>query len=180
MNATELFHKDGKPAGLFYCEKCRMMAQNRETAEQCCQNYKCSVCGRDTGERHWLICEECRRADDARKEREHFEKAEKLHSCDGPVWHGDEFYQDLETMLDMLDGDPLPKYVWASNENHFVHACVEDITGCMEGDAYEDWDPETLNGLDELKVALDKFNEANKEVVSYTPDYTKAVMVEKG
>ena len=178
MNATELFLKTGKPAGIFFCEKCRLVAATQERAGQCCQNYKCSKCGKDTGSRSWLICDACRDAESAAKERDRFEKAEKLTKWDGWVCNGDDFYESIEDMLDVLD--EAPEYVWACKADHFVRAEVSDIIDRMDDDAYEDWYPETLNGLEELKAALNKFNEANKDVCSYTPDYTKAVLINAG
>ena len=101
---------------------------------------------------------------------------------DGWIFDGNDFYESVEDMLDMLDGDgrESPEYVWSCKPDYFVKADVGDITEQMADRAYEDWDPETLNGLDELKVALDRFNEANKHVCSYSPDYSKAIILTKG
>ncbi len=35
MNATELFHQDGKTANVFYCGKCRIVKRSKEEAETC-------------------------------------------------------------------------------------------------------------------------------------------------
>ena len=49
----------------------------------------------------------------------------------------------------------------------------------MEGEAYEDFDFNDLNGLTELKAALDAFNAANEDKISYSPDYKRAVILTK-
>lgn len=186
MNATELHLKDGKSAGIFFCAKCRHVAGSQHLAEQCCNNYLCSKCGKDVGSRMWLVCEPCRDAADLEKERERFEKSEKLTEWNGWVYlegTGREGFS--ESLSDFYDnwaddhdeGGELPKYVWACKANHFVRADVSDITERMCDDAYEDFEPDTLNGLDELKAALDKFNEVNAAVCSYQPDYSKAILL---
>jgi hypothetical protein len=186
MNATELFHKDGKSANVFYCGKCRNVAASQSTAEQCCNNYICTRCGNDTGSRCWIVCDECRSKEDAEKERARFEKSEKLTTWDGWVFcegtGNDGFSESLSDFYDNWsdehdEGGTLPEYVWACTENYFVNASLDDITERLAGDAYEDWDPDTLKGLDELRSALQKFNEANADVCSYHPDYTKAILI---
>lgn len=178
MTAIELFLASGKPAGVWFCEKCRTVAPSKLIADRCCNNYQCSTCGKDTGSRSWLVCEPCRIAAEESKERERFEKAEKLTVWDGWVFHGDEFYESVEAMLELLDEMPHPEYVWAAKEIHFVQADLDDILDRMTDDAYEDFDPETLDGLDELNAALEKFNEVNAKVCSYAPDYAKAVLIQ--
>lgn len=39
MNATELFHSDGKTAGVWYCAECRVVHKDQPGAEQCCKPY---------------------------------------------------------------------------------------------------------------------------------------------
>ena len=48
-----------------------------------------------------------------------------------------------------------------------------------EDEAYEDFDCDEILGVDELKAAIEAFNLANKHHVSYVPDYTKAVIIDK-
>jgi len=186
MNATELYLKDGKPTHIFYCEKCRYISSSQELAEQCCKNYQCSQCGKDTGQRAWTICDDCRAANSAEKERERFEKAEKLSDWDGWVYlegtGNDGYHQSLSDFYDNWaddhdEGGTLPEYVWSCRPNHFVRADVSDITERMDDEAYEDFDPETLNGLPELKAAIETFNAANASVCSYEPDYSKAILI---
>ena len=181
LNAVELFHQDGRPANVFYCGKCRTVSTGRNHAEQCCQNYLCTKCGGETGGRAWLVCEPCRRAQDEAREAQRFEQAEKVTEWSGPVYVNDHYYRNLEEYFDYANEEGWDaRYVWTCDEVHFVKACISDITGNMEGEAYEDWDPETLNGLEDLKAALDKFNEANVGQVSWTPNYNRALLLPTG
>ena len=182
MNATELFLKDGRTAGIFFCERCRCVAPTEHLAGQCCQNYQCQTCGQDTGTRHYTVCEPCRRKEEAAKEAERYAKAEKLTQWDGWVFaegFGDEYFSDTETLLDHCDGEDVtpPPYAWACSENHFVCADVSDITDRMDDDAYEDFDSNSLLGLPELRLALERFNEENKDAVAFSPDYSKAIVL---
>jgi hypothetical protein len=185
MNATELYLKDGRTAGIFFCGQCRIVASSRTFAEDCCQNYKCESCGKDTGGRSYTKCATCINAERKAKEAERFAKAEKLTKWDGWVFCeglgvGNGFFESIEDMISDIgeDGDEsLPEYVWACEANHFVCADVSDITERIADNAYEDFDVDDLGGLDELSAAIDKFNEVNKDVVSYEPDYTKAVLL---
>lgn len=184
MNPQTLFLLNGKPSGIFFCEKCRSVRLSEELAEQCCQNYKCRVCGKDTGSRSWLICDACRHKEDQEKEQARFLKAEKLNTYDGPVYceglgtNGD-FSPSLSEFIDHCDdeGIPLPGYVWACTENRFVNAKIGDILCRITDDAYEDFEPECLHGIGELKFALEAFNEANKYQIAWEPDFTRAVLI---
>jgi hypothetical protein len=87
----------------------------------------------------------------------------------------EDFWENWENDAD--ESAEKPKYVWACQENHFAVADVSDITERIADNGYEDFDSETLDGLDELKAAIEKFNEANKDVVSYEPDYGIAILL---
>lgn len=177
MNAAELFFHDGKSADVWYCGTCRNVHKTQQSAEACCRNYLCSVCGCDTGKRHYTACAKCMRDDVDRRERDRFDKAEKLTEWTGAVYDDGEYYPDLDTFLDGT-GEP-PEYVWACTESPLVHADVADITGRIYDEAYEGFSLDDLNGEAELVAALDAFNAANAGLKLWEPDYTKAVLIPK-
>lgn len=129
-----------------------------------------------------------RKVDD-KKEAERFDSAEKIHQekyegwifCDGVGSQGfsesvQDFWENWENRGTEC-GDEPPKYAWACTENHFVQADISDLTGAMEGNAYEDFDFNDLNGLPEIEAALKAFNEANVDKITYEPDYKRAVIL---
>ncbi len=186
MNATELFHKDGRSAGVHYCAKCLITHRTHEVAEQCCAPYKCSTCGVECGG-SWLKCDACRNKEDQDREAQRFANAEKVSFADyaGPVFlegTGNEgFHAEAEDLLDDLDDEEQerPAYAWACNSFPIVNITPSDIIDSLEGEAYDDWDPECLEGLDDLKIALDKFNEANAKQERWEVDYKRAVLLPK-
>ena len=157
-------------------------------AERCCLNAVCA-CGKDTGEKYLTRCRECRDKFEAAKEAERFEKAVKLTEWDGWVFcegcgYQDGFFPSLSDFDDWLEdieeeGLAPIKYVWACKPIHFVHASLDNVVDSVIDQAYEDFDTDDLSGLDELKAAIQKFNEANKDCVSYEPDYSKVILLEK-
>lgn len=188
MNALELFHKDGGSAGVFYCGECRCVKRTQDEAEQCCKPYTCSKCGVVT-EKYWTICNGCRSKKRQEEERARFEAAEKIDAdayegwlyCDGIAGSNEGFFEDLETLIDLCcDAEVKPEYAWACNPQHFAVLDIDDILQRIEedGDAYEDFDARDMNGIPELEKALVAFNEANIGVVSYSPDYKRAVLLD--
>jgi hypothetical protein len=153
MNATELFLKDGKPTGIFFCEKCRQIACTHDSAERCCKNYLCTKCGVDTGQRSWTAW----------------------------VEDGSDYYPSVGAYLESRDsgsgnGD-VPEYVWACKAIQIVKVDSDHLMQEIEEHGYEDFDSSTLDGLAEFETACKAFEKANADVVSYEPDYTRAVLL---
>lgn len=191
MNAKELFHQDGKSAGVFYCGECRNVAKSQELAEECCAPYKCQYCGCDVPRKNFrTACPDCIASNDEKKERERFESAEKLTEWDGPVFcesasYNEGFFPSLAELYDYFgceanfdeDGsEALPPYAWACNVIQFVSYDVGSIKESLEG--YEDWEGDT-DGDNELQAALDAWAERNAKVVRWEPDYKRAVLLDQ-
>lgn len=157
------------------------MTNTSETlAEQCCRPYKCSVCGVEV-DRYHTMCRACQDARCAEKEREWFDKAEKLTSWPGPVFvpQTDRYHASVEEYLDYADEEQIAAggYLWACES---TPVCTLDIGRIIEDatqEAYEDFNPDDLDGQTELKTALDAFNDLNKGRVMWEPDYTKAILL---
>ena len=186
MNATELFHQDGKSAGVFYCSECRNVAKNSDDADKCCKPTLCQHCGKPSGHRFWTCCDACSKLKSIQAEQDRFDKAKKLTEWDGWVFSEglgfrEGFFESLSDLLDQLEDDEVPKYVWACDPDHFAFARVDDvIRPILENEsAYEGFDSDDLSGIEELKAAIEKFNEANKHIVSYIPNFKMAVLINK-
>lgn len=125
-----------------------------------------------------------------RRDQKRFEEATKIPASEwaGAVFHGDEFYHtvgDFYDMFDYYDHEDLesyPKYLWAAQTPKRVipRLNVGDVVEHYLTDrGWEDMDTDDLNGVAELQAALDAFVEANKTIVSYDIDNTKAILLTK-
>lgn len=186
MEAQELHLGNGKSTGIFFCGKCRHVASSKESAEECCAPPKCKTCGEVSENRH-LECRKCTEARFEREERERFEKAEKVDGSKYAGWvyadnlsnHNNGYFESIEEIFDLYAEDEWPEYVWCCDEVQFVCASFDDaIEGCFDR-APEDWDSDELEGVDELKAAIEKFNAANAKLKSYHPDYSRAIVLKK-
>jgi len=178
MNAIELYHADGKPCGIYHCEKCRIVHREKQLADECCLPRICE-CGAECPQ-YYTVCDDCRRKKDIARERARFDAAEKLTAWSGPVCepHGDRYARNIDELLDLLDEDETPEYVWTCSERPVCHLDYDSIIEGATSDAYEDFDPGSLDGEAELMKALEVFNAANKENVVWEPDYKKALVLE--
>jgi hypothetical protein len=185
MNGQELFKADGKATGVYYCEKCRVCHRNKTNADDCCTLRKCA-CGAPVKGQGYIKCHECQERDIIRAEAERFDKAEKLTTWDGPVWADgcgsrDGFFPDMDEFYDWTQcrepGEEVPPYVWACDKKPVVSLDIDHILENATQEAYEDFCYADLTGIKELESAMEKFCEINKDVVTWIPNYKKAVLV---
>lgn len=119
-----------------------------------------------------------------RIEESRFNKAEKInhHFYNEYVYDGesDKFYASLEEYLDdchWYDATP-SAYLFATtsepinriNSEYFIESIYENFS-----DEYEP----SINGLDELQIAIDKFYEVNSHITVLLPDYGRVVLIDK-
>lgn len=186
----ELFLRDGRPAGVWYCSECRVVYAVEALAQRCHGKASCESCGESLGERvpyYKTKCDTCDRAEWIAKQKaaesERFASAEKLQVFDGAVFLegvGSEFFESLDDLVEYLeDDDPevWPGYCWACADNGAPAATTEDITERLTSEMWEDADENDLNGMPELIAAVDAFNLANQSIHVWHPDYTKAVLI---
>ena len=185
--AIELFHADSKPAGVWYCSQCRNVYGTEEAAQGCHGALLCA-CG-EPRDRSYPNCQECRNKEWAAtlkaKEAARFEAAAKVpeseykdaqvfDECSGDYFNSfDELREHYEA-----DGDPLPAYAWACRDIGVREADIGMIIEPILDEMWEDADVDDLYGVDELDAAVSAFNEANKGVHVWEPDYTRAIILE--
>lgn len=181
MNAVELYLADGRTSGAFYCGKCRIIHREKQLADECCQARIC-VCGAEC-ERYYTKCPKCVQGEREFREHARFEKAEKLTETEwnGPVVmpDSDQYFASVSDMLDEVDSDDLPEYVWTCTERPVCELEIGRIIENATDDAYEDFESDSLLGQKELKTALDAFNEANKGNVVWEADHKLVVILHK-
>lgn len=190
MNAKELYHADGTATGIFYCAQCRIVARSQHLAEECCKARVCPSCGGEVEPKSFYNkCDPCIRREREDRELEKLHKAEKVTQWDGWVYRdgfgsmaggGEGFAEDIASMLEWCDeeGCEYPDYVWTCAAIPFAQVSINDILERIVENGYEDFNCDDLEGVKALEAAIEIFNEANKAVVKYEPDYTRAVIVE--
>ncbi len=197
MNPVELQLPDGKPSGVWMCQTCRHLHNDHiysggegcglMMATRCCEPVICEYCKLpvDVSEKPWTAHRECRDFESAHREAERLEKAEKVTDYDGWLYleGPEEFFRDMDAVLDHLecddDGEPRedwPEYAYCCKEQPFEgpdpYDIYESLTEELYGDASED-----LQGCAEFEAACKAFTEANAGMVTYYPDYTRAVKI---
>lgn len=180
--AIELYKQDGTSAGIFYCSECRSVYRTKEEADGCHGERTCECGGKI--ERYYSTCSACRnkawKAEQEAKERERFEKAEKVSYADykgGMLFDGDKYHDDLESLEDDLFDVSLPAYVWACKDIGVPKANSDSIIENLLENMWEDADHNDLNGLEELDAAIEKFNAANQSISVWEPDYSTAIIL---
>lgn len=121
--------------------------------------------------------------DGIKREEEKFNKAEKLTEWDGPVYceglGRDGYAANLEEMVEYYDEDlkNFPKYVWVCDSIQIYKLDLDDILQPHEEHTWEDFERGDAKGEAELEAAIKKFNELNKDLVYWEPNYKKALLV---
>jgi len=188
MNPIQLHTPDGRPTDDWQCTRCGhthtieggrpsdRSAINRERAEECCL---CRTCGKEIG-RFAIWCEACDpmvdrgpRADDP--------TVPLTPDYTGPTWIGGNFFASVAELAAHLDEqedagtssvEGRPTLAWAAKRRGYT-LDWDDAVEAMDL-PHRDI---PLEGLDELRRAVERFNEANRENEPWMVDWTRAVAV---
>lgn len=182
--AVELYTKEGKATGVYYCSECEQVFANRDRAQECHGERFCE-CG-EKADRYYQQCQKCihakfmkQRADE---EAERFEKASKVkpEEQDSEMFFfADKYFNDIQEVIDYYEDNNSPEYVWPCKNVGVPSVDLEDVTCNLIDNMWEDADLSDLYGVVEIEAALKAFNEANKSIKVWEPDYSTAILVEK-
>lgn len=198
MDAMNLLLPDGRPSKVWACGVCGEPCEDETHAIACCGPVPCRYCGKPTDKkmtasygRPYEYHEACWIEDRDKRAARRMAEAEKLESWDGPVWidggpgESDEYYETFAEYLRDIEPESWnaegqspyrPQFVYLAMRRdydgmdaftileHESEDKFEDFLGCVEGKA-------------EFRAAVQAFNEANKDLHWYEPDYTRAVRV---
>lgn len=183
--AVPLYHADGKHSGVFYCSECRAVFNSEDQAASCHGMRECQ-CGNKIERRYSPVCDACQRLEWKRKsaeeERNRFDAAKKISAAEymgGMVYSCNRYYADVDEAIDQYLEGQEPEYVWACKDVGIPMATSENIVDNLLDNMWEDADPSDLNGLDELDEAIKAFNEANRAIHVWEPDYSTAILTHK-
>lgn len=131
----------------------------------------------------------------AKQDAAQYEKAEKVFLNDYSGWFYSEthpynngYFEDIDEYLDYIceEQDNLPDgkieltgsdYVWAAKSRPVCYIDLDSVLENATQDVYEDFEIGSLKGLEELKNAIDIFNELNKDNVVYEQDTKKVILL---
>lgn len=182
MNAIQLNYPEGKPSGVWVCSKCRLVHATETLASNCCNSRVCRTCGEIIQSSYKLQCDGCFRLALVQKDRELFEKAEKIREEDGtgmlyseyPIEGYFESSDELMVACDEAGGER-PRYAWVCNKREFVTVDWDRILESILENGSDDMDEDDLAGVEDFRKAIDAFETANKGVFVWDPDYKRAV-----
>lgn len=146
------------------------------------------LCAVLTEEERKLLNANAFRATSRAREDAQFAAAKKVHETEWSSWvsYGDQCYPSTEDLHEHLlcnDTPPedYPTYCWGTRKQQVIGGLdVERVVEhSIEARGWEDMDLDDLNGVPELRAALEAFEEANTSVVSYTEDRSIAVLLER-
>ena len=177
---VQLFHEDGKPAGVGYCKSNKRVYKDIEALAN---DYYGLHTTNEEKEQLDAIRREEFREKERKKEAAMFEKAKKIKFSEFKgerFFSGDDYHDEMEDFLnEILNPDYFPKYVWATKKVPYItekddyDVYSSDIENELDSD-YE-WE---VDGRDDLQKALDKFVEANAHNKAYWPDYKIALLID--
>lgn len=176
---------DREHAQAWACGQCRIVCIDEGYARRHCQVQTCE-CGKSFSDQFNTTCRDCRwKAQDRRlaeKEREAFEKAEKIRwqDCTGSFLIDEHYLEGVDELCDHLNSlkpDARPEYVWAArpikfeiNAENIVQSVLENHHDAA-GDQLDDGD------YKELQALLDAWC-VKTGIVSYEEDRTRAVLLD--
>lgn len=151
-----------QPTSVWACGKCRIVAREKETADNCCTTMTCDKCGHVYRENvHY--CEPCWDRNRAKKEADNFEKAETVWDWNH-AFIEDRYFDEEEEIEEYLYGQCLyaddsiaelnnyPDYIWACEDRSWWPPDIVDwVREHAETDTYEDAS-DHLTHLDELRA----------------------------
>ena len=195
MDSKQLFYKEISDErntvqylpvkNVWFCMSCKKLYSVKEIADKCCKCYRCNKpLDKDNPQKRYGYHEDCWWEHKAEREKERFEKAEKVTEWDGPIYceqldnyytEIEDLYNDLECYYDEEEDVPEIKYVYTCKTKTFFcdeMNMIEPICEDMYEDAIQD-----LQGLKELQEAVRIFNEKNKDLETWYPDYRKVLVL---
>lgn len=189
MNAYQLYHQDGREAGVWVCSTCNVIFSARhggkDEAESCCV---CRHCGRpaprDDKDCYTRMHHDCWQEQNAERQAKRLAEAEEFAEYDGWVFLDgvgpqDGYFASAEEAEEYIwdtleDGEELPQWAFCCEREEPRFPDAEDIVERVTDNLYEGA-ADDIEGIEALERALERFAEVNKDLHSWTPDYSRKV-----
>lgn len=179
MNPEQLLRADGAKSGIYICGNCKCVRANCDHAEKCCV---CMICKKPIGKESWYggrggkTHQECRQIRHEETQLRMMDKAEIAEDYDGMFFHNGSYYSDPGMIPEEFENqEDAPEFAYCCEKVPFVLNIDHALEN--EGENHHEEIHDSLRGLGDLYAAVKKFNDANKETVSYDVDYTRKARV---
>lgn len=191
MNAVFLRLPNGSETDISICTSCGAPARGRtnmDISQRCCTCWECG--GPLTAEErkhpghYHAACDRLRRGT---IKLARMEKATLVENYDGPVYcegvpggsYGDGYFSDVDELEDCLEEGCGVEFAYCCTSSRVVAINLDTILENATEDAFEDA-IDHIKGRGTLEAAVEAFNEANADVLSWNVDYSRKVKVERG
>lgn len=187
MNVTPLYPKDSPQAVAFLCGKCKLVWNNPKDAERCCL---CSYCGKEIDNRpiRQFSHVECMEAETVKNYEKSLKEAVEVPGDEGFVFceHGgprDGYAENIEAMAEWWAEAIANEEMEESDYPEFVLACkpypprkidLGEFIEMASDDGYDGIEDD-IEFPDGFKELLEKFNEMNAKLFSWSVDYRRKV-----
>lgn len=188
MKATELFLDGGKPAGIYFCAKCRRVHVEKSGAENCCAPEKCSSCGivlNEENRARYKQCNGCTEVRRTKKEIDTLRNAEiiqkpthsYIHTYDA-IGRNDGFMELCELYDEVeSEGMTLPCYVFDCKEEHWDGLDADNIIENALSDWFEDAQDHIVD-IEQLRDFLTVWNK-KQTLCQYGEDQSRIIVLDQ-
>jgi hypothetical protein len=187
MNAIELKNPEGV-AMAWACSaaSCKKIYCSQVSADRCCL---CSICQQPTDASDYtMLHKTCSDKAQSKRIEKQIAAATIVDDWDGGVFATNDigpddggWFHSLDALEEYCDDDPdveRPEWAFLCQPETLRKVTVDDIVEMSCADMHEEVS-DSITGDTELRAALNAFYEANKPLMSYTPDYKRVVRVQK-
>jgi len=161
-------NKETKEVLVYACGYCGTTYRDKENADFCHSARTCTKCGIVIGKvNYYTKCDSCIEKSKIAAEKVLFDNARKMTvkeygevSPDNPLFFNDEYYYDIEYVLDEIDAeDETPKYVWGTKSIEITLDAENIISNFEENCELEDYSM----GSDAQKEIFEFCNQWNEK-----------------
>lgn len=150
------------------CGECDYIKNSKQFAYDCCRQFVCEKCDKDTYQ-YQSLCSSCRdKANMDAREEIPSEGFEGPVYCEGSDRWFESYDEAIEHFQDLVGDEEsyIPEFVLPAEKVRVPNIDAEDILENFCSDLFEDAQ-DHLNGTEELEAAIKKFNEANNTVFQW-------------
>ncbi|MCD1124840.1 hypothetical protein LPW36_02115 [Jinshanibacter sp. LJY008] len=184
MKAEELYTKDNKPTGIYFCSGCRKIYSIKGLAENCCLCRQCNNQIIDPQYDFQSVCSNCRSVNSERNKKDKLRNAERVTKPTTDFIYSEDFSRNEGYMtVDELEEEAaqddveLPCYVYDCDSQNWGGI---DIGDCLENE-FQDWFEDAQDHITDYDGLYAFITEWNKKqtVTQYMVNYNRIYVIDE-